>query len=93
MPSGWNPVATNVRNNVTTELPFVFIAADGNAGHQKLTVTLDIGVASRPGAKVSATYAARNTAQVGPGSQTNAENTPPDGQSKNPVCRTGVGRP
>jgi len=91
-PSVWNPVATNVRNNVTTELPFVFIAADlsRNAGHQELTVMLDIGVASRPGAKVSATYAARNTV---PGSQTNLDINPADGQSDTPVCQAGVGRP
>lgn len=87
-PSAWSVVATNVRNAATNP-PFVLTFAGAGLLSQQLTVTLDIGPASRPGAQVSTTYVARNTSAD---TQSNLDANG-DLVSDSPVCRAGVGRP
>ena len=92
-PSAWGQVASDVRNDAFGEPIFTFEPAnemDGNyLVHQQLTVTVDIGTGTAAGAKMSATYAARNSSMTGSPSNTLTA----DGQSSTPVCLAGVGRP
>ena len=87
-PTAWNTIATDVRNAIATEAPFVFTPSGVKSNNQSLQVTLNIGKASRSGAFVSTTYVARNTT-INTG--TNLQGA--DGLSNSPVCQTGIGRP
>ncbi len=82
MPSSWDTIATNVRNALATNPPFVFSRASVTQLHQELAVSLDIGPGSSPGAQVATSYVARNTSVD---------------STSNPVgtlvCQAGVGRP
>jgi type II secretory pathway pseudopilin PulG len=87
-PSPWNVIATNVRNAATNP-PFVFTFASDSLQRQQLTVTLDIGSATKAGAQVSTTYVARNSSV---NTQSNLDANA-DLASDSPVCQSGVGRP
>jgi type II secretory pathway pseudopilin PulG len=90
-PTAWRTMATNVRNDLTTNKPFVTTFAGTVALKQRLTVRLDIGpgaAGGKKGAELEADFVARNSSID---SQSNRDDDL-NGTSDLPVC-PGPGRP
>lgn len=86
-PSDWQTIIVNVRNDLSSPAnePFAFAPADGKHTRQQLVVTLDVGLAGRPGSDIQTTFVARNSSVT----SVSNDDLDGDGQSDTAVCTAG----